>query len=95
MTAALNIGFEYDITAAVINTATPENHCYPDIQFFFETQGSNVSPVLAGRRVDGQNGTPQISYRVIHDGAGNMTVAFTTTASITHDLRIVSTFRTQ
>ena len=92
---SLNVGVEYDITAEVINTATPENFCYPDIQFFYETQGANVNPTAPGRRLDGTNGTPQVSYRVIHDGAGNMAIGINTSATITHDIRIVSTFRTQ
>lgn len=86
---------EYDITAEVINTSTPEPYCYPDLEFFYDNQSANAHPTLNGRRLDGQNTTPQITYRIIHDSVGNMTVGMSTSAAVSNDIRIVSTFRIQ
>lgn len=86
---------EYDITTYVVNTATPEPFAYPDITFFFTAAtGGTRHPTLAGRKLDGTNGTPLVSYRIIQDAVGNVTISMSSNTTIQHDMRIVSTFRT-
>lgn len=90
----VDAGTEYDITTEVVNTSTPELYCYPDLEFFYDNQSANAHPTLNGRRLDGENGTPRLTYRIIHDAFGNMIVGLSSSANISHDIRIVSTFRT-
>jgi len=86
---------EYDITSYVVNTATPEPFAYPDITFFYTAAiGGTRHPTLAGRKLDGTNGTPLVSYRIIQDVVGNVTISMSSNTTIQHDMRIVSTFRT-
>lgn len=87
---------EYDITSQVINTLTPELFCFPDIKFFYATEGgTNIHTTHAGRQLNGTFGMPNVGYKVLHDVVGNTSIQMYSDTEITNDIQIVSTFRTR
>lgn len=95
ITTPLTVGIEYDITAETFSTGSPEVYCFPDVEFFFATTGTNLAlPSKRGRILNGSYGTPNVSYRVIHDGAGVPTIGLTTDSEVSNSIQILATYRT-
>ena len=90
----IDVGVQYDITAEVVQTAVPEDYSYPDLSFYYATQGSNVNPTNPGRKLDGTGGLPHISPVISHSGTGGLSVGIISDQAISHDIQIVATFRT-